>query len=198
MARRSNVAPVVVLNKMDVVDGCRRDGLAEAVQSADGAPVVAVSAARALGLEGWSAYVKPGETVALLGPSGVGKSSIVNGLVGREMLPTGDVRDWDARGRHTSVHRQLVVRERGGLIIDTPGMRELQLWDADAVEDAFGDVADSGRLPAGSATAVTTKNLAARSRPAWTPGSFRRPATRAFSSSRPSGKKLNASATNAP
>ena len=65
------------------------------------------------------AYLAPGRTIALLGPSGAGKSSLVNRLVGHELLATGDVREWDARGRHTSVHRQLVVRAEGGLIIDT-------------------------------------------------------------------------------
>jgi ribosome biogenesis GTPase len=79
--------------------------------------------------------------MALLGPSGAGKSSIVNRLIGQALLATGEVRDWDARGRHTSVHRQLVVREAGGLVIDTPGMRELQLWDTDAVADTFADIA---------------------------------------------------------
>jgi ribosome biogenesis GTPase / thiamine phosphate phosphatase len=85
-------------------------------------------------------YLTPGRTVVLLGPSGAGKSSIVNRLMNREVLPTGEVRSWDARGRHTSVHRQLVVREAGGLFIDTPGIRELQLWESDAVDDAFDDI----------------------------------------------------------
>jgi ribosome biogenesis GTPase len=79
--------------------------------------------------------------MALLGPSGAGKSSIVNQLVGRELLPTGEVRDWDQRGRHTSVHRQLMVREAGGLIIDTPGMREVALWETAPVADSFADIA---------------------------------------------------------
>jgi ribosome biogenesis GTPase len=79
--------------------------------------------------------------VALLGPSGAGKSTIVNALVGREVLPTGEVREEDARGRHTSVHRQMVVLDGGGVIIDTPGMRELQLWDVDdAIDETFQDI----------------------------------------------------------
>jgi ribosome biogenesis GTPase len=91
------------------------------------------------------ALLEPGVTLALLGPSGAGKSSLVNALVGREALLTGAVREGDARGRHTSVHRQLVARAAGGLIIDTPGMRELQLWESAApVGDAFDDVTSFG------------------------------------------------------
>jgi len=142
VARRSGARPVVVLNKADLADDlaqCQD----EAEQAAGGAAVHATSTRTGQGLEALETYLGPGVTVALLGPSGAGKSSIVNRLVGRELLPTGDVREWDARGRHTSVHRQLVVREAGGLIIDTPGMRELALWEAspDAVDDAFEDIA---------------------------------------------------------
>jgi ribosome biogenesis GTPase len=87
-------------------------------------------------------YLAVGRTLALLGPSGVGKSTLVNRLLGEELLPTGEVRAWDQRGRHTSVHRQLVVRAAGGLIVDTPGMRELQLWEsAEELGDAFHDIA---------------------------------------------------------
>lgn len=93
-----------------------------------------------MGLAAIEAHLAPGKTIALIGPSGAGKSSLVNALIGRELLATGEVRDWDARGRHTSVHRQLVVRDKGGLVIDTPGMRELQLWDTDAVAETFGDI----------------------------------------------------------
>jgi ribosome biogenesis GTPase len=107
--------------------------------------VLAVSTKRGDGVQAIEALLGPGVTMALLGPSGVGKSSLVNVLVGRDELATGEVRAWDARGRHTSVHRHLVAREAGGLIIDTPGMRELQLWDtSEAVGDAFEDVAALG------------------------------------------------------
>jgi ribosome biogenesis GTPase len=141
VARRGGAEPVVVLNKADLVaDPAAVEAAAAA--AASGARVLAVSVKTGAGLDRLERYLAPGVTMALLGPSGAGKSSIVNALTGRDELATGEVRDWDARGRHTSVHRQLVVRERGGLIIDTPGMRELQLWDADApVGDAFDDVA---------------------------------------------------------
>jgi len=139
LARRSGATPVVVLNKSDLVDdaGAARE---EADVAAAGVAVHLISTRTGAGLTELETYFAPGRTVALLGPSGAGKSSIVNRLVGEELLPTGEVRDWDSRGRHTSVHRQLVSRARGGLLIDTPGMRELQLWDTD-VADAFDDIA---------------------------------------------------------
>jgi ribosome biogenesis GTPase len=140
VARHSGAEPAVVLNKIDLIEDPAA-AVAAAAESAGGTPVYAVSTRTGAGLDQLRQYLEPGRTVALLGPSGVGKSTIVNALVGRELLPTGEVRDWDARGRHTSVHRQLVVRAEGGLIIDTPGMRELALWDTDAVADTFGDVA---------------------------------------------------------
>jgi ribosome biogenesis GTPase / thiamine phosphate phosphatase len=141
LARRSGADPVIVLNKADLSDdvaGCVTD----ATVAAGDVPVHAVSTREAPGVSRLASHLAVGRTVALIGPSGAGKSSIVNTLVERELLATGEVRDWDARGRHTTVHRQLVVRDAGGLIIDTPGLRELQLWDAgDAFDDAFTDIA---------------------------------------------------------
>ena len=86
---------------------------------------------RWLGFETLQPYLGVGQTVALLGSSGVGKSSIVNRLVGELVLPTRSVRESDSRGRHASVHRQMIALPGGGLVIDTPGMRELQLWGVD-------------------------------------------------------------------
>lgn len=141
VGRRSGAEPVVVLNKADLSQDLG-GAVAEAVAAAGEAQVHAVSAASADGVRALEPYLQFGRTLALIGPSGAGKSSIVNRLLGSELLPTGDVREWDQRGRHTSVHRQLVIRAAGGLIVDTPGMRELQLWDADeTVEASFGDVA---------------------------------------------------------
>ncbi|MEO7191380.1 MAG: ribosome small subunit-dependent GTPase A [Vicinamibacterales bacterium] len=139
VAKRSGATPVIVLNKADLVADPAA-ALEEAKAAAGSVPVHAVSSHAGWRLDTLEQYLSRGRTVALLGPSGVGKSSLVNRLVERELLPTGEVREWDARGRHTSVHRQLVVRERGGLIIDTPGMRELQLWETDAVSDTFEDL----------------------------------------------------------
>jgi len=140
LARQSGADPVIVLNKSDCADDLAMS-LAEVVAIAPQTPVHAVSARDGHGFEWLEGYLAIGRTIALLGPSGVGKSSIVNRLIGTELLPTGEVRDWDQRGRHTSVHRQLVVLERGGVMIDTPGMRELQLWDVDErIEDSFPDI----------------------------------------------------------
>ena len=141
VARHSGADPVVVLNKADLLDSLD-EALAAARTAAGEVPVVAVSTTSGLGIPTLEFYLERGRTIALLGPSGAGKSSIVNRLIGREVLATGEVREWDQRGRHTSVHRQLVVRDAGGLVIDTPGMRELSLWDMDAVAETFGDIAE--------------------------------------------------------
>ena len=145
-ARRSGAEPVIVLNKTDVCDDVAAViGEATATATAQGVRTLAVSARDGRGLDLLRGFAGPGRTLALLGPSGAGKSTIVNALVGRELLATGEVRADDARGRHTSVHRQMVVLEGGGVIIDTPGMRELQLWDVDeAIDETFHDIAALG------------------------------------------------------
>ncbi|MEW5983203.1 MAG: ribosome small subunit-dependent GTPase A [Acidobacteriota bacterium] len=133
-------APAVVLNKADV---CEDVGAAVSeVQSvAPGVSVHAISTRCDPDLACLDPYLEPGRTVALLGSSGVGKSTIVNRLVGEEVQRTREVRESDQRGRHTTSHRQLIRLPGGALLIDTPGMRELQLWDGAAgVGAAFGDV----------------------------------------------------------
>ncbi len=139
-ARASGAQPVVVLNKADLTDeaDARR---AEVEAVAPGVPVVVTSAARRAGVKPLRAWLKPRTTVAFLGSSGVGKSTLINELVGEELLATQEVRDVDGKGRHTTTLRELVVAPGGVLIIDTPGMRELQPWQADgAVEDVFADL----------------------------------------------------------
>ena len=140
VAGKSGARPVVVLNKADLApDPAGASADASAVTG--GAPVHAVSAATEGGVTALESYLAPGVTLALLGPSGAGKSSIVNRLLGESRLPTGEVREWDRRGRHTSVHRQMVVRPAGGLIVDTPGLRELQLWESDdGLAGTFADI----------------------------------------------------------
>ena len=140
VAWESGATPVIVLNKADLVpDAARHVTEVEAV--APGVSVHAVSARQPETIEVLRQYVTAGRTAALLGSSGVGKSTIVNRLVGYDLLRTQDVRITDSRGRHTSTARQMVLLEGGGILIDTPGMRELQLWDSgDARGDAFADI----------------------------------------------------------
>ena len=140
LAWESGAQPVVLLTKADVCDDVEaRTAAVEEI--AIGVPVHAVSAPASFGLDEVRAHVPPGRTAALLGSSGVGTSTLVNALVGSEILATRDVRAADGRGRHTTTHRQLVLLPGGGLVLDTPGMRELQLWDADeGLGATFADV----------------------------------------------------------
>jgi ribosome biogenesis GTPase len=106
-----------------------------------GVPVLAVSAASGEGLAALQALLAPGETAALLGSSGVGKSTLVNALAGAELMATRAIRDDDAHGRHTTTHRELIALPSGALILDTPGMRELGLWDAgEGLQRTFADL----------------------------------------------------------
>lgn len=140
LAQQSQARPVVVLNKVDLADDVAE--ATELVQTlAPDTPVLPISAADGRGFELLQPYLGVGQTVALLGSSGVGKSSIVNRLAGQRVLPTRAVRESDSRGRHASVHRQMILIPGGGLVIDTPGMRELQLWNLDAgLSTTFDDI----------------------------------------------------------
>jgi ribosome biogenesis GTPase / thiamine phosphate phosphatase len=142
LAAESGAAAVVVLNKSDLcVDVAAR--LAETAAVTGAAPVVAVHSRSADGIAPLRPYLADGRTVALLGSSGVGKSSLVNCLLGEERLRTAEVRESDSRGRHTTTHRELIPLPGGGALIDTPGMRELQLWAGeDAVDRAFDEIAN--------------------------------------------------------
>ena len=136
----SGADPVIVLTKSDLADDVW-ETVAEAEAVAFGVPVHAVSSVTGEGLDELERYLAPGRTVALLGSSGVGKSTLANRLLGEELLATGDVRS-DGRGRHTTSHRELVLLPGGALLLDTPGMRELQLWaDESALDETFADVA---------------------------------------------------------
>lgn len=140
LCRDGHVAPVVLLNKMDLaLDAPLKQQEVEAI--AGGAPVHLVSAVSGAGLSQLEPYLTPGRTVALLGSSGAGKSTLVNALMGEERMGTGSVRAHDQRGRHTTTFRELLVLPSGGLIIDTPGMRELQLLpDEEGLSDTFADI----------------------------------------------------------
>ena len=134
----SGAQPVVILTKTDLVeDAPELVRLIEA--AAPRTPVLAVSNLTGEGLEQVRALILPGQTVALLGSSGVGKSSLVNGLLGRARQAVSDVRA-DGRGRHTTTHRELILLEDGGLVLDTPGMRLFSPADDAGLEAAFADI----------------------------------------------------------
>jgi ribosome biogenesis GTPase len=134
----SGADPVLVLTKLDV---CRdEDMLAEAEAVALGVPVCALSNVTGEGVDDVRALLRPARTFVLLGSSGSGKSTLVNRLAGRELMPVGGLRR-DGRGRHTTRHRQLLVLPGGAIVIDTPGLRELQVWEGD-VDEAFTDIAE--------------------------------------------------------
>jgi len=140
MARESGASPVILLTKPDLCPDLSAH-LREVTSLAGDVVVHVVNAKRGEGLEQLPGDLGPGKTAALLGSSGVGKSTIINRLVGADVRRTGEVRASDSRGRHTTMHRELVVLPGGGLIIDTPGMRELQLWDAsDSVRETFDEI----------------------------------------------------------
>ena len=140
VASESGAAPVIVLNKADLAEDAA--ARADEVRSlAPAVPVYAVSCHTPESLAPLHDHLGFGRTGALLGSSGVGKSTIVNRLIGQELLRTRDVREDDSRGRHTSTARQLVeLPDRRGLLIDTPGMRELQLWEQGGLSDTFTDI----------------------------------------------------------
>ena len=133
VAEQSRAQPILIVNKIDLSEDptAVTDPFA---QSFPGVPVVLTSAIAGLGLDGLGPWLPPGKTLALIGMSGVGKSTLVNALVGRATQRTGEVRESDARGRHTTTHRELIVLGSGALLIDTPGMRELGLWETEIAE----------------------------------------------------------------
>jgi ribosome biogenesis GTPase len=134
--------PIIVLTKADLCHERERNALQASIEAvALGVPVRVVSAVTGEGLDRLRESFAPGRTAALLGSSGAGKSSLVNALAGAPLMTTRAIRESDARGRHTTTHRQLIRLPDGRLILDTPGMRELSLWEADAgVAATFADI----------------------------------------------------------
>ena len=141
LARESGAQPVVVLTKADLHPDPAAV-VAEVTAIAGDVPVVAISSRSGAGLDRVRALLTPGTTTALLGSSGVGKSTLVNTLAGEELLATQEIRE-DGKGRHTTTRRELIQLPGGALVIDTPGLRELQLWMADeGLEESFDDVTE--------------------------------------------------------
>ncbi len=136
----SGANPVIILNKSDQCEDVAK--YANEVESiAYGVPIHAISALHADGISVLSPYLTPGTTVVLLGSSGVGKSTLINCLLGEEQQAVGEVHEDTSEGRHTTTHRELFLLPGGGAIIDNPGMREIQLWaDESSLQSAFEDV----------------------------------------------------------
>jgi len=134
--------PVIILTKADLTDDIETP-LAMVERAAPEVPVFAVSSHTRAGLEPLLEYLQPAKTVVFLGMSGVGKSSLLNALMDAKVMEVSDIRDDDSRGRHTTTHRQLFMLPSGAMVIDTPGMRELGLFDADeGISAGFSDVED--------------------------------------------------------
>ncbi len=137
---QSGATPVILLTKADLVEDYW-EYLTRVERVAAGVNTHAVSARTGYGLERLNAYLQPGKTLVFLGSSGVGKSSLVNALAGEEVMAVGGIREEDAKGRHTTTHRQLLMLKSGVMVIDTPGMRELGMWEvSEGLGEAFADV----------------------------------------------------------
>ena len=140
LAWQSGATPVILLTKADLVDDYW-EFLTQVERVSAGVNTHVVSAHTGFGLLRLNAYLQPGKTVVFLGSSGVGKSSLVNALAGEEIMAVSAIREDDSKGRHTTTHRQLIRLNSGVMIIDTPGMRELGMWDvSEGLADAFVDV----------------------------------------------------------
>jgi ribosome biogenesis GTPase / thiamine phosphate phosphatase len=140
LAWNSGAAPVIVLNKVDLCHDAA--AFIRSVEDiAPGVSIHAVSAREHIGLDVLGNYLTKGKTTAFLGSSGVGKSALINSLLGENKVETGDVREGDRMGRHTTTKRELILLPAGGIVIDTPGMREIQMWAGDEdLQGAFSEI----------------------------------------------------------
>jgi ribosome biogenesis GTPase len=140
MTREGRVRPVALLNKTDL-DSHSTDKADELQRALGDVPVFPTCARTGRGLEALAPYIQPGRTVVFMGSSGVGKSSLINRLYGEEIQATADVREGDAKGRHTTTWREMILLPNGGLVIDTPGMREFHMWmSGEGIHEAFPEI----------------------------------------------------------
>jgi ribosome biogenesis GTPase len=157
LAHESGARPVILLNKADLrahlaeqddlADGDLADVVRLTERHAPGVPVFALSALEQWGLDQIVHTVEPGQTAALIGSSGAGKSTLVNALLGESRQRTTNVRDSDSKGRHTTTHRELIQMPGNWLLMDLPGLRELQLWaDPERIDSAFADICELAQL----------------------------------------------------
>jgi ribosome biogenesis GTPase len=140
LTRQSGADPVIILTKADLSDdlGNKTASMRSIAGDTD---IIPVSVINGTGLDRLNAYLRPGKTVVFLGMSGAGKSSLLNALMGQEVMAVNTIREDDSRGRHTTTHRQLFMLPSGAMIIDTPGMRSLGMWNAEeGVSETFADV----------------------------------------------------------
>ena len=144
-ARQSKAEPVIVLTKADLTDDYL-PYIIGASSAAEGVKLCIVSARTGYGMDEMQPYLQKGKTLVFLGSSGVGKSSLVNALAGDKIMDTNGIREDDSKGRHTTTHRQLIMLKNGVMIIDTPGMRELGMWDiSEGLNEAFSDIEELAR-----------------------------------------------------
>ncbi|AZU63041.1 ribosome small subunit-dependent GTPase A [Neobacillus mesonae] len=141
LAWESGANPVIVLSKADLCPNIAEKVTEIEAVTFGGVPIIPISAEKNQGLEQLAPYLEPGKTIALLGSSGVGKSTLTNRLLGEEKQAVKEIRSTDDRGRHTTTHRELVLLPNGSILIDTPGMRELQLWNSTSgLSETFSDI----------------------------------------------------------
>ncbi len=139
-ARQSKAEPVIILTKADLTDDYL-PYILETSRVAENVKTCIVSSKTGYGLNELSTYLQKGKTLVFLGSSGVGKSSLVNTLAGEKIMDVNGIREDDSKGRHTTTHRELIMLKNGAMIIDTPGMRELGMWDiSEGLNDAFSDI----------------------------------------------------------
>ncbi len=142
VALTSGAKPVVILTKADLCNNVD-DYVKEVKSISEKIDICIISAVSGIGMKQLDSYMKRGSTIVLLGSSGVGKSTLVNAIAGKERMKVSEIRENDSKGRHTTTHRQLIMLPSGVAIIDTPGIRELGMWDAsEGIDDSFSDITE--------------------------------------------------------